>query len=330
MNPFNVLISSGGRRVSLMNCFREAIRDMGCSGRVLTVDNSAIAPAFHLADGAWTVPPCSDPEFVDSVLKIARENNIRLIVPTIDPELPVYARSRHLFAEHGIVVSIADEASIAIASDKWKTYEWLVSQGFPTVRTALAANVLADTAPWEFPLIVKPRGGSASIGVARVNNKDELARASRDRGDLIAQEIATGTEYTINLYVSAQGVCLASVPHRRMQTRGGEVAKGATEKHAELMNLGKLVAEGLPGMRGAMNVQLFFHPLHGVRVIEINARFGGGYPLAHQAGAKFTHWLLAETMGRTAGEYRDDWVDRLLMLRYDQECFLPLDACIGV
>jgi carbamoyl-phosphate synthase large subunit len=329
MHEFNVLISSGGRRVSLMNCFREAIRDAGFSGRVLTVDNSAIAPAFHLADGAWTVPPCSDPEFVNSVLTIARANNVRLIVPTIDPELPVYARSRDLFLKHGITVSIADEASIAIASDKWKTYEWLSSQGFPTVRTAPAESALAETQSWEFPLIVKPRGGSASIGVARVNNRDELVHAVCDREDLIAQEIATGAEYTINLYVNAEGVCLASVPHRRMQTRGGEVAKGVTEKYAELMDLGKRIAESLPGMRGAMNVQCFFHPVHGVRVIEINARFGGGYPLAHRAGARFTHWLIAEAMGRTVGEYRDDWADRLLMLRYDQECFLPLDACIG-
>ncbi len=322
MQSFNVLISSGGRRISLMRCFREAIARSGFSGRVLVVDSSATAPAFHLADQAWTVPSCNDKSFVERVMELALRERVNLIVPTIDPELPVYARHRERFLAKGIAVSIGDERAVQIASDKWNTYQWLSESGFPTVRTARAQDAQTDRSSWQLPLIVKPRRGSASMGVSTISHFSELERAVRQRNDLIVQEIAQGDEYTINLFVDGSGKCLAAVPHRRIQTRGGEVAKGITAKNPALIELGRQVAEALPGMRGALNVQCFLSPTGDIRIIELNARFGGGYPLAHQAGARFADWLVEEAVGRQPKVALDSWTDQLMMVRYDQELFL--------
>jgi carbamoyl-phosphate synthase large subunit len=228
-----------------------------------------------------------------------------------------------MFLAHGIDVSIGDEASVQIAADKMTTYEWLAASGFPTVRTASPQTVLSDSYEWEFPLIVKPRVGSASAGVSLVSNAADLERAMRLRDDLIVQELASGSEYTVNLYVDRPGRCLAAVPHRRIQTRGGEVSKGLTVKDSRIIALGRRVAEALPGMRGAMNMQCFVSDKGDIRIIELNARFGGGYPLAHNAGAQFTTWLLQEVQGQHPSPPMDDWTDGLLMLRYDQEVFVP-------
>ncbi len=216
-----MLISSGGRRVSLMRCFREALTSIHCVGKILTVDCSRTAPAFHLADNAWVVPPCHDSSFLDAVLEIAKREKVRLIVPTIDPELPAFAKSRERFLSHGIAVSVADEQSIAIALDKLKTYRWLVDSGFPTVRTEMAEEVVENPTGWFLPVIAKPLGGSASEGVRLIANWGQLASAAQDRADLIVQELASGSEFTINTYVNAQGKCVTAVPHKRIQTRGG-------------------------------------------------------------------------------------------------------------
>lgn len=58
----------------------------------------------------------------------------------------------------------------------------------------------------------------------------------------------------------------------------------------------------------------------GPQVIEINARFGGGYPLAHEAGAHFADWLLQEQAGM-ALQANDDWREGVTMLRYDDAVF---------
>jgi carbamoyl-phosphate synthase large subunit len=55
-------------------------------------------------------------------------------------------------------------------------------------------------------------------------------------------------------------------------------------------------------------------------VFEINARFGGGYPLAHRAGAQFAQWLLEEASGRRLSAH-NDWQGGVVMLRYDQAVF---------
>jgi carbamoyl-phosphate synthase large subunit len=77
------------------------------------------------------------------------------------------------------------------------------------------------------------------------------------------------------------------------------------------------VAERLDGLRGPMNVQIFCDG-EDVNVIEINLRFGGGYPLAHHAGARFAQWLVDETIGGKSIR-SEGWTEGLVMLRYDAE-----------
>jgi carbamoyl-phosphate synthase large subunit len=134
------------------------------------------------------------------------------------------------------------------------------------------------------------------------------------------QELARGREFTVNLYVNRAGKCVCAVPHWRVEVRAGEVSKGITVKDPRLMELARRVAEALPGARGPLNMQCFLDDDGTIAIIEINARFGGGYPLAHKAGARFTDWLLDEQEGREAGPY-DGWTDDLAMLRYDEAVF---------
>jgi carbamoyl-phosphate synthase large subunit len=55
-------------------------------------------------------------------------------------------------------------------------------------------------------------------------------------------------------------------------------------------------------------------------LFEINARFGGGYPIAHHAGATFTKWLLEEAAGMPSSA-NNEWRSGVRMLRYDQAVF---------
>src|SRR3954464_7897126 len=114
----NILISSAGRRVELMQCFREALRACIGPGNVYASDCSLTSPACCLADRFWQVPRCSEPQFVPELLALAIQENISLIVPTIDSELAPLAAHKHLFAQHGIHVCISSEETVHICSDK--------------------------------------------------------------------------------------------------------------------------------------------------------------------------------------------------------------------
>ncbi len=318
-----VVISSAGRRVGLVGCFREA---MGSAGRIGAIDSSPFSPAACLADSAWRVPNCRSAEFLPYVLDLCRREAVSLLVPTIDTELAAYASARPRFEAVGTSIYISNPKVVAIAADKVATHEWLVQHGFPTVRQGLPVEVLGAKKSWSLPLIAKPRDGSASIGVQLVRCWAALdVLAETEDHNYIVEEIAPGSEFTINVYVNREGECVCAVPHRRLEVRAGEVSKGVTVKDRRLMSLGQQIAEGLPGARGPLNIQCFMSDSGKVNVIEVNPRFGGGYPLAHNSGARFTHWMIEELDGQRV-EHFDAWQDGLAMLRYDEAVYAPMSG----
>jgi carbamoyl-phosphate synthase large subunit len=321
---FNVLLSSAGRRVALLECFRASLRHLGLPGNVLAADRSRLSAAFHRADDAFVVPDCTTADFVPAMLDLCRRHEVRLVVPTIDPELAVYARHRAAFAEIGTTVAVSDPETVAIGTDKDLTHRWLTEHRLPTVRQARGQDVLADPSDWGYPVIVKPRRGSASIGVSVVRDADELALAIREH-DLVVQSLAPGHEHTVDVLVDRAHHVVAAVPRRRLEVRSGEVSKAITVRCPALEALAVRVCRELPGAYGVINVQVFVADTGELNVIEINPRFGGGFPLAYEAGALFPHWLVEEIAGIPSTAH-NEWRSGLVMLRYDDAVFVDASA----
>jgi carbamoyl-phosphate synthase large subunit len=324
-DPFNVLISSGGRRVGLVNIFRETLRDLGLDGRVIVADMSPLSSAFHSADDGVIVPAIKSPEFIPTMLEICEREEVGLLIPTLDPELPLYARSRDAFAAIGTTVAISAPDAVAIGCDKLKTHAWLRANGFPTVEQTTVADLRAHTNGWRYPLLVKPIAGSASIGVAVVDDEVQLDAATRG-GDYLVQSIAEGHEYTVDVLADRDGRCVCAIPRRRIEVRAGEVSKGMTERNEDLIALASEICETLPGAYGPLNIQIFLDIERGtMNVIEMNPRFSGGIPLSWQAGGKYPRWLIEDILGLPS-TVSTEWRDRLVMLRWDDAVFMSADA----
>jgi carbamoyl-phosphate synthase large subunit len=306
-----------------MQAMRESLSVTRPGASLNAVDSSFSAPARFLADDFERVPGCKDPEFSNCLLDICQRQSVGLVIPTIDTELPAFAGMKDSFSDRGITLCVSGRETIEIAGDKNRTHQWLIENDLPTVRQAIVTDVFPGDG-WRWPLIVKPYNGSASSGIAILDDPTELTHFAKKHPDYIAQEIARGKEFTINVYVNRHGKCVCAVPHWRIAVRAGEVSKGITVRNEKLMELARRAAEALPDARGPLNLQCFLDEEGTIAIIEINARFGGGYPLAHRAGARFTDWLLAEQEDREVG-YFDSWTDNLAMLRYDAAVFMTGD-----
>lgn len=324
--PFNILLSSAGHRVERINILRATLADLHLAGKIVATDLSKLSAAMQTADASEIAPRCTSPEFIPTLLDICRRHDIKLVIPGIDTELPMLAAARDQLASAGITALISAPETIAIGADKWRTHRWLVEQGFPTVRQATVAEALGDPHAWPYPMIVKPTAGSASVGVARVSNRDELQFHTRS-GDFIVQSIAAGAEYTVDVLVNRAGKCVCAIPRRRIEVRSGEVFKGVTARRPELIDLASRIAEALPGAYGPLNVQMFADETAGdIRVIEINPRFGGGFPLAWQAGGKFPQWIIEEILGLPSTAAHTSWRDGLVMMRHYAAVFAESSA----
>jgi carbamoyl-phosphate synthase large subunit len=321
--PFNILLSSAGRRVTLLNLFRKTIEDLGLTGQMIATDVSPLAAAWQRADVHYIVPPCDAPDYIESLLSISRQHDVSLIVPTIDTELPLLAAHRVQFEALGTTVLVSSPECIRITADKSCTNHWLTVNRFPTVQQTSVLEAIGDARKWPLPLIAKPRNGSSSIGLLRLTGRGAMEQLL-ERNDYVIETVAGGQEYTVDVLVDRRAKVLCAVPRRRMEVRAGEVSKGVTVRSEPMQELATAVCEHLPEAYGVINVQMFKAEDGTLAVVEINARFGGGFPLSARAGADYPRWIIEELMGVPSTARANAWQDGLGMLRYDAEVFLDL------
>ena len=272
-----------------------------------------------MADGWRIVPPCSDPAFTHEVLEYCTNLDISLVIPTIDTELAVYAHQRRRFAEHGVQIAISGPRTVEIAMSKDVTSRFLESAGVPTVKNYSAYVEGADPPP--FPVIIKPRQGSGSKGIHRADDLESFRFYLRKTADPVVQEFVDGVEYTVNFFVDRSGRCLSAVPHVRVETRSGEVSKCVTVREPTLMAYADRLAASLPDAWGPLCFQAVVDSESRAKVIELNARLGGGYPVAHAAGVNYVRWLVDDARGLPLPEPSNVWRDGLAMIRWEDAVF---------
>jgi len=265
-----------------------------------------------VADMSFTAPRVNSSEYIDFLIDLCVRHSIGMLVPTIDTELLVLASHRARFAAAGISAVVSDPSLVAACRDKRLTAEVFTQIGIDQ-----PAIYSKDTL--SFPCFCKPYDGSCSIDAKAVHSPEMLtpellANEKNMFMELIGKEFR---EYTIDAYFTDEGRLCALVPRERIEVRAGEVSKGVTRKHFVYdYMLDKLPK--LEGARGCITFQVFGNPdTRAVKALEINPRFGGGYPLSHEAGMDYPDWLIREFFLGESLPFRNDWEADLLMLRYD-------------
>jgi carbamoyl-phosphate synthase large subunit len=329
----NILFTCIGRRVSLLESFRRAARQLKLDASFFGTDTTELSSALQLCDKRFLVKPTTHPRYIAELLSIVKANRVKLLVPTVDLDLRSLSRNKARFAALGCRVLVSDPDVIDICQDKRKTYKFLLKNNFDTPATVSIGTALRDLksrrsrisnlkSQIRFPLFLKPWDGSASRGNAVVNNRRELLFYARRIPNAIGQELGGGAEHTCDVYVDFDMKVRCVVPRRRIEVRAGEVSKGQVVKDPRMMAQASRLVEKLGAGPGVISLQLFLPDDGKVKFIEINPRFGGGAPLSIKAGANFPRWILQELTGRKPNIRPDAFKDGLIMLRYDSEVWL--------
>ncbi len=320
-NNLGVLFTCIGRRVSLLESFRRAAKQLKINAAFFGTDTTDLSSALQLCDKGFLVKPTSHPGYIKQLLSIVKANRVKLLVPTIDLDLKVLARNKPKFNTAGCHVLVSPPEVVDICQDKRKTYRFLTKNGFDTpltmsVRSALSKGEL------NWPYYLKPWNGSASKQNTIVNDRRDLLFNAKRIPNAICQEFIEGTEYSCDVYIDFGMKVRCVVPRKRIEVRAGEVSKGQVVKNPRIMSEAAKLAETLGAGPGVITLQLFLTDDDRVKFIEINPRFGGGAPLSIKAGANFPKWILQEASGKKPNIRPDGFKDDLIMLRYDSEVWL--------
>ncbi len=303
----NILLTSAGRRSYLVEYFKESLSGKG----LVHAGNATLSAALLVADKNVITPLIYDNHYISFLLNYCRQYNISAIIPLIDIDVPILAKSKEMFKSAAIDIVVSDYEIAKICNDKWKTYNLFIKNNIKTPKTYLRlfdAYRALQKKVISFPLVIKPRWGMGSIGLYVAENTNELEilyhKSFNDvkksyieyesREDIehcvLIQEYIEGVEYGLDVINDLKGEYITTFVKRKLAMRSGETDAASTEYNPNLKMLGLKISKLLKHV-GVLDVDCFLCE-ETAFVLEINSRFGGHYPFSHLAGANIPEAII--------------------------------------
>jgi carbamoyl-phosphate synthase large subunit len=315
--PFNILITAASRRVAMVRGFAHALEQVGVAGTVQVTDTDPYSTGLRFAHKGHMVPLSGSPAYLPSLLTICEKEDISLIVPTIDEELPSFGKWREEFVRRGVTPLVSESHVGAVCRDKYATYRWFADRGFPFAPSWLPSEI--DFAAARYPLFIKPRQGRGSVGIHRVDNERALKFFLDYVENPIVQTYLTGDEYTVDALAGLDGRILSVVPRQRLIIRSGVCDRGVSRNNRAIIEISQAICEAL-NVVGPVNLQMMW--LNGkATFFEINPRFSGAIQLTVAAGADFFRLIVEEALGRRPPSAIGDFADGVMMMSYEESIF---------
>ena len=309
----NILFTCVGRRTYLLKYFKE---NMSEGDVLVATDMQPSAPALQVADIKLQVPAVYAPDYIDITLNICKEHKIDALMSLNDLELPILAENKARFAEIGVKVVVSDPNVIDIAFDKYKTAQWIESIGLKSPKTYVRladAKEALEKGKLSFPIFMKPRWGSGSIGLESIADMAELdiyyhllmkkikdtilATASVGDEYIIIQEKLTGDEFGLDVMNDLHGNNVAVSVKQKLAMRAGETDKAITRDLPEVREIGRKIGTELKHI-GNLDVDVMQNAKGEYCVLELNPRFGGGFPFSYEAGVNMPKAIMEWVKGK--------------------------------
>lgn len=313
----NVMLTSVGRRAYMVKYFK---RVLGNEGKVYVCNSDDKSIAFKYADEKVISPLIYDKNYIPFLLEYCKENAVDVVISLFDIDLLILARHKKEFEKIGTKVIVSDPQIVEVCNDKWKTYNFLKDNEISTPRSFLNMREVIEkieVGELNYPIIVKPRYGCGSISVAIAYDEDDLRyltkKANKDivhsylkyessvtEEKIIYQECLEGQEYGADIINDLHGVTQNVIVRKKIAMRSGEtdIAQLVDEPIIKdiLFKLGKLT-------KHIANMDCDVFLVNGVPyVLEMNARFGGGYPFSHMGGCDLPKAIVKWAEGKSVNK----------------------------
>lgn len=327
-DPVNILILSVGTRNRIVEYFK---KELGCRGTVIATDCSPLAPALYAADRSFVVPPVGAEGYLDTLLAICGECGVTCVLSLIDPEQGVLAAHRGDFLRAGAVPLVSGTEEVERCLDKYSMSRFLERHGFSVVRRYVDRETFhrdEEAGVVRYPVMVKPRRASASQNTGRAVCREQVDLCFRLHEDLMIEEFIDGREFGVDAYVDLRSRKPAAIfAKEKIRMRAGETDKSRSVRDENLFDLVAAFL-GKSGLVGVVDLDLLKSG-NEYFITDVNPRFGGGYPHAHECGVNFVRLILNNIAGRenasAVGEYEED----TFMMKYSEATLLKKTDLIG-
>jgi carbamoyl-phosphate synthase large subunit len=299
VSPPAVLLTGVGKRYDIVSCFARLTH-------TIAADPSPLAPAQYAAHVRTAVPLIDDPQYLPALERLCTEHGVGAVLPLTDLDIEVLAEARAA----GRLPAFVPSPEIARCTyDKYETHLLLERLSLPSPPTVLPDEALDAL---DYPVMVKPRRGSGARSIHLAHDASEARFfIGYTPEPVMVQQAMQGPELSIDCLGDLEGRCVNAIPRTMLESRGGESIKGAVVRDEELIALGREAMEAL-AVCGPATIQVFRDPRLGVRITDVNTRFGGAFPApayAAMPGRSYPELIVAMAAGEKVqphvGEFRD-------------------------
>ena len=310
----NILITSASRKVSLVRNFKKTLNN---TGKIYAADINVNSPALYFADEFLILPRSDDPNFINFLIGFCKEKDIKLIIPTRDEELMLFAKNKEVFGEINVKIMVSDVETIEICQDKEKFINFCENNEFGIPKTYKNLDLIQKE---DFPLFLKPVVGKSGKDTFKVNSFEELNEILIKDNDFIIQECIDAPEYTIDLFADFNGNVISVVPRQRVSVWGGESLVTKTVKNEIIISESVKLAEKLK-LKGHNTIQCFWDGKN-IKFIEVNPRFGGAASISFEAGANSAEFLIKLINDEILESQIYEFKDNIIALRFVEDYFI--------
>jgi len=307
----NILLSIAGRKTNMVKYFRDALKGKG----KVFASNKEMTYALSQADGYLVTPTINDDFYIDILLQYCKSNDISVIIPLSDFDLPVLSKNKVIFKQNNISVIVSNEQVIRICADKWETYRFLTSIGFKQPKTYINKKIFKQdiqNGKILFPIYIKPRWGTELKAITQIETLQELelfykkvfmeifnsdikyASQENENTCIIMQETVSGEEFGLDILNDLNGNYVTVIAKRKLVVRAGITNMTEIVDAAAFVETAKQISSNLKHVAD-LDTDCFLTDSGDIIILEMNARIGRLYSFAHIAGidlpGQIIEWL---------------------------------------
>jgi carbamoyl-phosphate synthase large subunit len=339
----NILMTGGGApgAAGILKCLKQ-----NHFFHVTVADANPGAVGRYLSKDFITIPFANDAAFIDILLSECREKNIHILLPLVTKELQPLSQHLQEFELAGTKVLVSPAASLEIANNKSRLYEFLQWRGvavpdFRVVETVEQLKAASEELGYpQKQICFKPSVSNGSRGfrivTEQINELDLLLNykpnsaytglndavrilSSGTFPELLVSEYLPGDEYSADCLCN-HGESILIVPRLRKRMISGISVEGEFIKEEAITRYCRQIIKELQ-LHGNIGIQVKKSGADQFLILEINPRVQGTISAALGAGVNLPELAVKQELGLpvSSTELQVQWGTKFS--RYWEEVF---------
>lgn len=281
----NILLLNPGRRDYMVNFFLSLRKKYNLT--IFLIDPDKNIPAFQVSSLTknYICPKLKDSKkFFYYLENFIKKNKINIIFPISDRELKILASKKLFLLKKGANVVVSNLEVIKNCQNKVQCYNFLKQFNilFPKIisKKYIKGNL---------PVIKKEINGSGSKNQEIIDNIDQISKNYNKK--FFFQKFLNYEEYNLDILNDLKGNYVHSCAKKKISIRSGDTDKAKIVKNKIFKTFAKKISKTLRH-NGVIDVDFLYNKKK-IYLLDINPRFGGGYPFTHLYGYNYIDKILS-------------------------------------